>query len=128
METSFCVAKEAALVLSYKRLQDSRGYTVQVQHINFILHLSCLSDILGVMNHYNCYIQGPRGNIVGFAIKLTTSGVGKVRLASQMRLFDPRSVALQFFVRNTEDLFLFCNCSYNPHFHLLRGRRPFFAF
>ena len=46
--------------------------------------------------------------MVDFAIKLTASGVGKVRLANQMRLFDPRDVAFQLFVRNAEVLFLFC--------------------
>ena len=70
MDSSFCVAKEAASVLPNKRLQDSADYTVQ--HINFILHLSYLSDILGVMNHDNCYIQGSESNIVDFAIKLTS--------------------------------------------------------
>ena len=66
-----------------------------------------MPDILGVKNHYNCYLQGPESNIVDFAIKLTTSGVGKVRLASHERLFDPRDGALHLFVRNTEDLLYF---------------------
>ena len=59
------------------------------------------------MNHCNCYLQEPESNIVDFAIKLTTSGVGKVRLASHKQLFDSRDVALYLFVRNTEDLFCF---------------------
>ena len=73
----------------------------------FILHLSCLSKILAVTNHCNRYLQWPGSNIVDFAIKLTASGVGKVRLASHMRLFGPRDVARQLFWRNTEDLFCF---------------------
>ena len=125
MDSSFSVAKEAASILANKTLQDSGDYTVQ--HIHFILHLFYLSDILGVMNHYNCYIQGPGSNIVDFAIKLTTSRVGKVRLASRMRLFDPRNVALQLFVRKTEDLFLFCNCTYeHPPFSSLAWSKTFF--
>ena len=107
MDASFCVAKKADSVL------PSKYYKIQkvLKGINFILHLSYLSDILGVMNHCNCYPQGPGSNIVDFAIKSTTSGVGKVRLASHTRLFDPRDAALQVLVRNTEDLFLFCNCT-----------------
>ena len=77
------------------------------------------------MNHCMCYLQEPGSNIVNFAIKLTTSGVGKVRLASHRRLFDPREVDLQLFVRNTEDLLLICNCTYTPHFQLLCDRRLF---
>ena len=107
-----------------------KSYKIQkvLKGINFIFHLSYLSDILGVMNHCNCHPQGPESNIVDFAIKSTTSGVGKVQLASHMRLFDPRDAALQVFVRNTEDLFLFCNCTTRtPHFQLLCGRRLFFC-
>ena len=47
------------------------------------------------MNQCKCYLKGPESNIVHFAIKLTTPGVGEVRLASPMRLFDPPDVALQ---------------------------------
>ena len=75
--------------------------------INFIPHLSYLSHILGVMIHCYCYLQGPGCNIVDFAIKLTALVVGKVRLASHKRLFDPRLVVFQLFTRNTEDLFCF---------------------
>ena len=70
-----------------------------LEDINFILHLSYLSDILGVMNHCNYYLQKPGSNIVDFAIKLTTSGVGKVRLASHMRLLGSRNVAFHLFVK-----------------------------
>ena len=59
------------------------------------------------MNHCNCYLQELGSNIVDFAIKLTISGAGKVRLASHKRLFDPPDLALYIFVRNTEDLFRF---------------------
>ena len=127
------------LVLQKKLLQffQTKDYKIQkiLEDKNFILHLSYLSDILEVINHYMCYLQGPGSNFVNFAIKLTTSGVGKVRLASHKRLFDPREVALQLFVRNTEDNFCFaiyCTytpissscvvedfCSFYPHLHLL---------
>ena len=119
-------------VLQKKLLQffQTKDYNIQkvLEDINFILHLSYLSDILGVMNHCNCYLQGPESNIVDFAIKLTTSGVGKVRFASHMRLFVPRDAVLQLIVKNTENLFLFCNCTSTPHFQLLRGRRLFLLF
>ena len=134
--TSFCVAKEATSVLPKK------DYKIQkiIEDINFIPHLSYLSHILGVMNLCYCYLQGPGCNIVDFAIKLTILGVGKVRLASHKRLFDPRLVVFQLFVRNTEDLFCFaiaiaffvlhppysalvwsntCFCSFISHLHLL---------
>ena len=70
---------------------QTKDYKIRkiLEDINFIRHLSYSLDILGVMNHCNCYLQWPASNIVGFAIKLTTSGVGKVRLASHKRLFDP---------------------------------------
>ena len=121
------------LVFPNKMLQffQTKDYKIQkiLKDINFIFHLSYLSDILEAMNHCMCYLQGPESKIVNFAIKLTTSGEGKVQLASHKRLFDPREVALQLFVRNTEDLFLFCNCTYTPqHFQLLRDRRLFLIF
>ena len=108
---------------------QTKDYKIQkiLEDINFILDLSYSSDILGVMDHCNCYLQGSGSNIVDFAMKLATSGVGKVRLASHKRLFDPRDVALQLFVRNTEDLVLFCNCTYTPYFQLLCGRGLFFT-
>ena len=80
MDASLCVAKEAASVF------QTNDYKIQkiLKGINLILHLSYLSDILGVglLNHCNCYLQGPGSNIVDFAIKSTTSRVRKVRLAS----------------------------------------------
>ena len=85
-------------VLQKKLLQffKTKDYKIQkiLEVINFILHLFYLSDILEILNHCDCYLQGPGSNIVDFAIKLPTSGVGKVRLASHMRRFDPRDVAL----------------------------------
>ena len=66
------------------------------------------------MNHCNCYLQAPGSNIVDFTIKLTTSEVGKVPIASHMRLFDPRNVALQLFGRNTVDLFFFATAVTPP--------------
>ena len=38
---------------------------------NFILHLAYLSDIFGVMNHFNCSLWEPESNIIDFLIKLT---------------------------------------------------------
>ena len=50
-------------VLLKKLLQffQTKNYKIQkiLEDINFILHLSFLSDILGVANHCNCYLQGP---------------------------------------------------------------------
>ena len=123
MEVSFCIAKEAASVLPNKKLPISENF--RRHSLNFILHLSYLLDILGVMNHWNCYLQEPASNIVDFAIKLTTSGVGKVPIASHVRVFNPRNVVLQLFGRNTADYCLFCNFTYTPHFQLLCGQRFF---
>ena len=98
-------------VLHKKLLQffQTKNYKIQkiLEDINFILHLSYLSDSLGVVNNCNCYIQGPGSNIVDFAITLTTSGVGTVLLASHIRLFDPWDLVLQLFLRNIKDLFCF---------------------
>ena len=117
-------------VLQKKLLQffQTKDYKIQkiLKDTNFILQLSYLSDILGVVNHSNCYLQKPWSNIVIFAIKLTTSRVGKVRLASHMRLFDPQDVVLQLFVRNAEDCFL--QLHLHPPFPVLvwsSGRRLF---
>ena len=103
MTTSFCVAKEAASVLPKK------DYKIQkiLEDINFVPLLSYLSHILRVMNHCYCYLQRPGCNIVNFAIKLTILGVGKVRLASHKRPFDPQLVVFQLLLRNTEDFFCF---------------------
>ena len=101
-------------VLQKKLLQffQKKDYKIWkiLKDINFIPHLSYLSHILGVMNHCYCYLQGPGCNIVDFAFKLAVLGVGKEWLASHKRFFYPRLVVFQLFVRNTEDLFLFCNC------------------
>ena len=107
----------------------TKDYKIQkiLEDINFILHLSYLSDIFGVMNHCNCYLQRLWSNIVNFAIKFTTSGVSKVRLAIHMQLFDPRDVALQFFVKNTEDLFFVLQLHLHPSFTALgRSKTLFF--
>ena len=81
-------------VLQKKLLQffQTKDYKMQkiLKGINFILHLFYLSDILGITNHCNCCLQGPGSNVVDFAVKFTTSRVGKVRLASHMRIFDSR--------------------------------------
>ena len=90
MDASFCVAKK---LLQFFPTKDYKISKI-LEYINFILHLFHLSDILGVMNHCNCCLQGPGSNIVDFAIELTALGVGKVRLASHKRLFDSQGVAL----------------------------------
>ena len=122
---------DGLFVLQKKLLRffQTKNYTIQkiLEDINFNLHLSYLSNILGVINNCYCYLQRRGSNIVDFAIILTTSGVGKVRPASHMRLFDSLDLALQLFVRNTEDLFLLCDCTYIPHFQLLCGRKLFFC-
>ena len=85
---------DAFFVLQKKLLQFFQTKDHKLQkilediRINFILHLSYLSDTLGVMDHCNWYLWEPGSNIVDFAIKLTTSGVGKEQLASHKRLFD----------------------------------------
>ena len=116
-------------VLQKKLLQffQTKDYKIQkiLEDINFILHLCYWSDILAVMNYRNCYFQGPRSNIVDFVIKFR----GEQNAARKPQAaFDPRDVALQLFMRNTEDLFLFCNCTYTPHFQVLCGRRLFLLF
>ena len=65
MDASFCVAQEDLL-----QLFQTKDYKLQkiLEDINFILHLSYLSDILEVMNNCNCYLQGSGSNIVDFAI------------------------------------------------------------
>ena len=86
---------DASFVLQKKLLQfQTKDYKIQkiLEGTNFILRLSYLSDMLRLMTHSNCYLQGPGS--------MTTSRVGKVRL------FDPQDVALQLFVRNPEDFFL----------------------
>ena len=98
-------------VLQKKLLQffQTKDYKIHTILEGIKLHSSpfYLSDILEVMNHCNCYLQGSgsKSNVDDFGIKLT--GVGKVRLASHTRLFDPHDVALQLFATNTEDLFCF---------------------
>ena len=104
MNASFCAAKQ--YVLQFFQTKDYK-ISKSLEDRSFILYLSCLSKILAVLHHCNCYLQWPGSNIIDFAIKLTTSGVGKVRLASHTRLFGPRDVARQLFWRNTEDLFCF---------------------
>ena len=93
-------------LLQFFQTKDYKIHNI-LEGINFILHLSYLSDVLGAMNHCNYYFQGSgsKSKVDDFAIKLT--GEGKVRFASHMRLFDPRDAAFQLFVRNTEDLFCF---------------------
>ena len=56
MDASFCVAKK---LLQFFQTKD---YKIQkiLEDINFILHLSHLSDILGVINRSNSCLQGLR--------------------------------------------------------------------
>ena len=62
-------------VLRKKLLQFFRAKDHEYQKIledeSFILYLFCLSDIFGVMNHFNRYLQGPESNIIDFAAELT---------------------------------------------------------
>ena len=121
-------------MLQKKLLQffQKKDHKIQkiLKDINFIPHLSYLSHILGVMNHCYCYLQDPGCNIVDFAIKLTILRVGKVRIASHKRIFDPRLVIFQLFV-STEDLFCFAIAIaffvVHPHILLLCGRIFVFA-
>ena len=46
-------------------------YQTILEDENFILYLVYLSDIFGVMNHFNRYLQGPESNILDLAAKLT---------------------------------------------------------
>ena len=116
-------------VLQKKLLQffQTKDYKIKkiLEDINFILYLSYLSNILGVMNHRNCYLQGPESNIVDFAIKLTTSGVSKVRLPRHMRLFDPQDVALKLFVSNIVDFAIKLTTSGVGEVRLARHMRLF---
>ena len=79
---------DAFFALQKKLLQFYQTKDHKIQKIledirlNFILHLSYLSDTLGVMDHCNWYLWEPGSNIVDFSIKLTISGVGKEQLAS----------------------------------------------
>ena len=57
------------LFVSQKKLLqffETKDYKISkiLEDINFILPLSYLSDTLGVLNHCNCYLQGPGSNIV----------------------------------------------------------------
>ena len=134
MNASFHVAKKTASLLPNKRLQN-------LEDINFILHLSYLSDMLEIMNHCSCqaYLQGSESNIADIAITLTTSGVGEMRFANHKRFSDPRDMALQLFARNTKGFFCFAIaltspissscvvedffCSFIPHLDFLLTNR-----
>ena len=122
MNASFCDAIEATSVLPNKRLQNLEDFRRHKLHSSPFLFVRYFGSNESLYS--NCYLQGPGSNIVDFAIKLTKSGVSKVRLASHMRLFDPQDVALQFFVRNTKDLFCFASALTPhpaPHFQILCG-------
>ena len=78
MDVSFCIAKEAASVLPNKRLQNSEDFRRRKLHSSPFLFVR----YFGCNEHCNCHLQRPGSNIVHFTIKLTTSGVCKVQLAS----------------------------------------------
>ena len=63
----FVLRKE---LLQFFQTKDHQFQKI-VKDKNFILHLAYLLDIFGVMNHFNCYLQGPESNIIDFATKLT---------------------------------------------------------
>ena len=63
----FLLRKE---LLQFFQTKDHQFQKI-VKDENLILHLAYLSDIFGVMNHFNRYLQGPESNIIDFATKLT---------------------------------------------------------
>ena len=62
----FVIRKE---LLQFFQAKDHKFQKI-LEDENFILHLAYLSDIFGVMNHCNCFLQGPESNIIDFSIKL----------------------------------------------------------
>ena len=63
----FVLRKE---LLQFLQTKDHKFQKI-LEDENFILHLAYLSDIFGVMNHFNCSLQGPESSIIDFSIKLT---------------------------------------------------------
>ena len=65
--TFFVVRKE---LLQFFQTKDHKFQRI-LEDENFILHHAYPSDIFGVMNHFNCSLQGPESNIIDYSIKLT---------------------------------------------------------
>ena len=63
----FVLRKE---LLQFFQTKDHKFQKI-LEDKNFILSLAYLSDIFGVMNYFNCSLQGPQSNIIDFSIKLT---------------------------------------------------------
>ena len=63
----FVLRKE---LLQFFRTKDQE-YQKILEEENFILYLACLSNSFGVINHFNCYLQGPESNITDFAAEVT---------------------------------------------------------
>ena len=61
----FCIENRAASVLSNK----DHEYQKILKDENLIFYLSYLSDIFGLMNHFNRYLQGPGSNVIDFVSK-----------------------------------------------------------
>ena len=69
MDAFFGVAKEAASVLSNKKLQNSENFNLFRTHkLHSLLFLFNRYFGSKLMNHCNCYLQGPGSNIADFAI------------------------------------------------------------
>ena len=106
----FVLNKKLLQFFQTKKLQTSKDFKRDKLHSSPFLFVR----YFGSNELCNCYLHGPESNIVDFAIKLTASGVGTVRLAGHNRLYEPRDVALQLFVRNTENPFCFAIALTNP--------------
>ena len=65
----FILRKE---LLRFFRTKE-REYQKTLDDENFILYLAYLSDVFGLMNHFNGYLQEPESNIIDFAAKLMIS-------------------------------------------------------
>ena len=68
--TTMCLFVLRKELLQFFQTKDHQFQKI-VKDENFILYLAYLSDIFGVMNHFNCYLQGPESNIIDFATKLS---------------------------------------------------------
>ena len=64
---SFSTEKGAASVFPAK----DHKYQKILEDEKFILYLGYLSDIFGVMNHFNRYLPRAESSIIGFATKLS---------------------------------------------------------
>ena len=111
-------------VLHKKLLQffQTKDYKIQkiLEDINFILHLFNLSDILEVMNNCNCYLQGPRSNIVDFAINWLHQGWAKCGSQAACSFLTPQTWLFSC-LWETPRTFFVLQLHLHPHFQLLCG-------